>query len=60
MKTNNHLQWLIDNQRFIKIRAVEIYLDMPEGTLKKFVDGKRDLPKNWQDNVAEWVKLFRK
>lgn len=57
---NKHLQWLVDNRNFISIRYVEQYLNMPAGTLNKFVKGQRDLPKNWQDNVTEWVKLFIK
>jgi hypothetical protein len=35
-------------------------LGMPEGTLKKFVDGKRGLAEQWHDPVMFWVKKFKK
>lgn len=50
------LQWIVDNQDVIKIYKVEKKLSLPEGTLKKFVDGNRELPKNHYKKIIEWVK----
>lgn len=55
---DRHLQWLKDHKDFVSIRKIEMTLSMPEGTLKKFVDGKRSLPSNWEADVIEWVVEF--
>jgi hypothetical protein len=33
---------------------------MPEGTLKKFVDGNRTLAEHWHKPVINWIKKFKK
>ena len=57
---NKHLQWLITNKDYIKIRTIEKALSMPEGTLKKYVDGNRKLNKQWDKPVTLWVERFLK
>jgi hypothetical protein len=59
-KLYKELDWLIKRKDYISIFKVEKELEMPEGTLKKFVDGRRGLPDNWHDPVREWVKNFKK
>jgi hypothetical protein len=59
-KVYKELDWLIKRKKFISIFAVEKELDMPEGTLKKFVEGKRGLAEQWHDPVRQWVKNFKK
>lgn len=57
---NKNIEWLLRQNTKLKIYAIEIELNMPQGTLKKFVDGERDLPKHWHKSVSEWVKEFRR
>lgn len=59
-KLNQNLTWLRNNKDLVKIRQIEIELDMPEGTLKKFVDDRRDLPLKWHEPVISRVKKLRK
>ena len=53
---NKNLIWLQKNAADIKIFSIEKKLCMPEGTLKKFVDGGRELPEKWHVLVVGWVK----
>ncbi|MBO9658331.1 MAG: hypothetical protein J7527_05855, partial [Chitinophagaceae bacterium] len=55
----DNFQWLKDNASFLKISAIERALEMPEGTLKKFIDGRRDLPDKWKLSVDRWVSIFK-
>lgn len=57
---NTQLAWLLRNARLIRIRIIEKELNIPEGILKKFIDGRRDLPAKWEKPVADWVRNFRK
>ena len=59
-KTNTQLLWLISHKNLIKINRIESDLQMPQGTLKKFVDGKRGLDQSWQTPVIEYIKHLRK
>jgi hypothetical protein len=56
---NKNLEWFIRKKDFIKINRIEQELDIPEGTLKKFVDGNRGLPENWHPTVIDWIRKFR-
>lgn len=56
---STHLNWLKKNTHHLRIFAIEKELKMPEGTLKKWVDGNRKLPDKWASIVAEWVILFK-
>lgn len=48
------LDWLKNNKRFIKIRAIEQELNMPDSTLIKAVNEVQSLPKKW----IEPLELF--
>jgi len=54
------LKWIKDRKDYLIIRRIERELDMPEGTLKKWVDGKRGLADQWHGPVIAWVKKFKK
>lgn len=57
---NKYLHWLIDKKEYISINKIETELYLPQGTLKKFVDGKRELPKHWHAPVIAWITGFIK
>lgn len=59
-KIGKELQWLTKSKDYISIFKIERELGMPEGTLKKFVDGRRGLADYWHGPVKEWVKNFKK
>jgi hypothetical protein len=59
-KISKELDWLIRRKDTMSIFKIEKELGMPEGTLKKFVDGKRGLSDNWHGPVKDWVKNFKK
>lgn len=59
-KLAKNLQWLKDQKDYIIIRRIEKDLDLPEGTLRKFVDGERGLNEQWHQPVIDWVKKFKK
>jgi hypothetical protein len=54
------LKWLLKQSSFLIIYRIELDLEMPEGTLAKFVKGSRELPENWHKPVSDWVRKFRK
>lgn len=54
------IDWIKARKDFLNIYKVEKELEMPEGTLQKFVDGSRRLPDKWHDPVHDWVKKFKK
>jgi hypothetical protein len=54
------IKWLKSKAGYLKILQIEKELEMPEGTLKKYVDDRRDLPEHWKERVIEWVKNFKK
>lgn len=54
------LRWLKSKAGLIRIALIEKELDLPEGTLKKYVDDRRDLPEHWKPKVIEWIKKFKK
>jgi hypothetical protein len=59
-KTSKELKWLKDQKDYIVIRRIEKALDIPEGTLRKWVDGERNLNEQWHESVIDWVKKFKK
>lgn len=59
-KISKELQWLINRKDYISIFKVEKELEMPTGTLRKFVDGERGLAEQWHGLVKDWVKNFKK
>jgi hypothetical protein len=59
-KIYKELDWLLLRKDYLNIYKIEKELGMPEGTLKKFVDGKRNLAEQWHDTTRVWVKNFKK
>lgn len=59
-KVYKELDWLVKCKDYLNIYKIEKELEMPEGTLKKFVDGKRGLAEQWHDSARVWVKNFKK
>ena len=59
-KLYKEIDWLRSRKDYISIFKIENELSMPEGTLKKFVDGKRGLAEQWHEPVRAWVKQFKK
>ena len=53
------LDWLKENKRFIKIRAIEQELKMPDSTLIKAVNGTQNLPKKWVELVNNFINKLR-
>lgn len=49
------INWLRDNKRFIKIRAVEQELNMPNSTLIKAVNNVQKLPKKWNKPLDKFI-----
>lgn len=49
------LNWLKENKRFIKIRAIEQELKMPDSTLIKAVNEVQSLPKKWQEPLSKFL-----
>jgi len=49
------IDWLNKNKRFIKIRAIEQELNMPDSTLIKAVNGRQNLPKKWQEPLSKFL-----
>jgi hypothetical protein len=49
------LDWFKNNKRFIKIRAIEQELNMPDSTLIKAVSGVQNLPKKWQEPLNKFL-----
>lgn len=54
------LNWLKENKRFIKIRAIEQELNMPDSTLIKAVNEVQSLPKKWIEPLQEFIHNFVK
>jgi hypothetical protein len=59
-KTYKEIDWLVNHKDFLNIHKIEKKLNMPEATLKKFVQGQRGLALKWHDPVHDWVKQFKK
>ena len=54
------LNWLKQNKRFIKIRAIEQELKMPDSTLIKAVNDTQSLPKKWIEPLNKFLNGFVK
>ena len=54
------LSWLKDNKRFIKIRAIEQELNMPDSTLIKALNEVQSLPKKWHEPLNNFLNGFVK
>jgi len=50
------LDWLKKNKKFVKIRAIEQELNMPDSTLIKAVNGVQKLSKKWEEPLNKFIK----
>ena len=53
------LSWLKENKRFIKIRAIEQELHMPDSTLIKAVNEVQSLPKKWHEPLEQFLNNLK-
>lgn len=58
--SEKQLGWLKEKENYLKITNIEKDLGMPDGTLRKYVDGSRGLSDYWKPKVIEWIKNFKK
>lgn len=54
------INWLRKNKRFIKVRAIEKELNMPDSTLIKAVNKTQNLSKKWTEPLNNFLKSFIK
>lgn len=57
---HKNILWLKKRKDILSIYKIEKELGMPEGTLKKFVDGDRGLADQWHKLVIDWAQEFKK
>lgn len=53
-------KWLKERAGYLSIYKIENELNMPGGTLRKYISGQRNLNEQWHNAVITWVKAFRK
>lgn len=53
------IDWIKENKRFIKIRAIEKELKMPDSTLIKAVNGVQNLPKKWIEPLDQFLSNLK-
>ena len=49
------IEWIQKNKQFLSIRAIEQYLEMPDSTLIKAVNGSQNLPKKYEVPLSEFI-----
>ena len=54
------LDWLKKNKRFIKVRAIEQELKMPDSTLIKHINGAQKMSDEWTKRVNEFIAILKK
>lgn len=54
------IKWLKKKSPYLSKRAIEKKLNIPQGTLNKFVKGERGLDEQWWHKVSKWVQNFKK
>jgi len=59
-KIATDLTWYIDHKELLNINNIEKQLSMPQGTLRKFVDGKRGLAEQWHSDLIRLAKKMKK
>jgi hypothetical protein len=52
--------WLKARKQELKIFSIAKQIGMNSSTLKKFLDGIRPLPAEWEKPVIEWVREFKR
>lgn len=54
------IDWLIENKKFIKIRAIENELGMPDSTLIKHINGSQKMSDKWIEPLTKFLNGFVK
>lgn len=54
------IDWLIENKKFIKIRAIGSELGIPNSTLIKHVNGSQKMSDKWIEPLTEFLNGFVK
>lgn len=54
------INWLKSKSGYLKIRAIERDLKMPQGTLSRHIQDNRSLADHWKPKIVEWVNNFKK
>lgn len=57
---SKELEWIKKNAAHLNILQIEKDCGLPESTLRKYTDGRRELPEKWHPIVTKWVKKFTK
>ncbi len=53
------LNWLKKNKQFIKIRAIEKVLNMPDSTLIKAVNGTQKMSDKWIEPLEKFIENLK-
>lgn len=54
------IDWLIKNKKFVKIRAIEQELGMPDSTLTKHINRSQKMAEKWIDPLNDFLNGFVK
>lgn len=54
------IDWLIRNKKFVKIRAIEQELGMPDSTLTKHMNGSQKMAEKWIEPLNIFLNGFVK
>lgn len=57
---HKNILWLKKRKDILSIYKIEQQLNMPEGTLKKFVEDKRGLAEQWHKPIIDYIQDFKK
>ena len=60
MIAEQNINLLKQNKRFIKIRAIEQELKMPDSTLIKAVNEVQSLPEKWKQPLDDFIRALAK
>ncbi len=55
MENFNTLHWIRDNADILSINKIEIILKMPQGTIQKAISGSRNLAKQWEKPLDQFI-----
>ena len=54
------INWLIENRKFLKIRAIEQELKMPDSTLTKHINGSQKMANKWIEPLNKFLMVLQK
>jgi hypothetical protein len=60
MEENIYTHWVKANAEYLSLRKIEVKLNIPESTLRKFVAEDRPLPEKYHKPIEKWVKALIK